>query len=79
MNSTGTGFASTEFAYGAGNVDPIAALNPGLVYESTKSDYIAFLCSMNFNATALKLIAGETITCTGKNLQRILNYPSMTA
>ncbi|KAG7556527.1 Peptidase S8/S53 domain [Arabidopsis suecica] len=48
MNATGTGYASTEFAYGAGHVDPIPALNPGLVYESTKSDYIAFLCGMNY-------------------------------
>ncbi|XP_010485220.1 PREDICTED: subtilisin-like protease SBT4.9 [Camelina sativa] len=79
MNATGTGFASTEFAYGAGHVDPIAAINPGLVYESTKSDYIVFLCSMNYNTTALKLIVGEAITCSGKNLQRNLNYPSMTA
>ncbi|VVB16516.1 unnamed protein product [Arabis nemorensis] len=79
MNATGTGFASTEFSYGAGHVDPVAAVNPGLVYESTKSDHIAFLCGMNLNATALKLISGEAITCTEKILQRNLNYPSMSA
>ncbi|KAG7613501.1 Peptidase S8/S53 domain [Arabidopsis suecica] len=79
MNATGTAVASTEFAYGAGHVDPIAAINPGLVYEIGKSDHIAFLCGLNYNATSLKLIAGEAVTCTGKTLPRNLNYPSMSA
>ncbi|CAE6248261.1 unnamed protein product [Arabidopsis arenosa] len=79
MNASGTGAVSTEFAYGAGHVDPIAALNPGLVYELGKSDHIVFLCGMNYNATTLKLIAGEAVTCTGKTLPRNLNYPSMSA
>ncbi|CAH2069478.1 unnamed protein product [Thlaspi arvense] len=79
MKATGTGIASTEFAYGAGHVDPIAALNPGLVYELDKADHIAFLCGLNFNVTALKLITGEAVTCTERTLQRNLNYPSMSA
>ncbi|CAE6249026.1 unnamed protein product [Arabidopsis arenosa] len=81
MNATGTDFASTEFAYGAGHVDPIAATNPGLVYEMDKADHIAFLCGLNYTADTLKLISGETITCTKENkiLPRNLNYPSMSA
>ncbi|CAH8360517.1 unnamed protein product [Eruca vesicaria subsp. sativa] len=79
MNANGTGVASTEFSYGAGHVDPIAALNPGLVYELDKADYIAFLCGMNFNVTTLKIIAGEAVTCSENILQRNLNYPSMSA
>jgi hypothetical protein len=79
MNATGTAVASTEFAYGAGHVDPIAAINPGLVYEIGKSDHIAFLCGLNYNATSLKLIAGEAVTCTGKTLPRPRHYPSMSA
>ncbi|CAN8253243.1 unnamed protein product [Cochlearia groenlandica] len=79
MNATGHGIASTEFAYGSGHVDPIAALNPGLVYDLTKEDHIAFLCGMNYNATTLKLISGEAVSCTENTLQRNLNYPSMSA
>ncbi|KAL0646975.1 hypothetical protein Bca4012_045266 [Brassica carinata] len=79
MNATGTGVASAEFSYGAGHVDPIPALNPGLVYELDKADYIAFLCGMNFNVITLKIIAGEAVTCTENILQRNLNYPSMSA
>ncbi|ESQ42488.1 hypothetical protein EUTSA_v10015939mg [Eutrema salsugineum] len=79
MNASGTGVASTEFAYGAGHVDPVAALNPGLVYELDKADHIAFLCGLNYTSQTLKLISGEAVSCTGKNLPRNLNYPSMSA
>ncbi|EFH40851.1 subtilase family protein [Arabidopsis lyrata subsp. lyrata] len=85
MNANRTGFASTdvlastEFASGAGHVDPIAALNPGLVYKLDKSDHIAFLCGLNYTSKTLQLIAGEAVTCSGKTLPRNLNYPSMSA
>ncbi|CAA7032244.1 unnamed protein product [Microthlaspi erraticum] len=81
VNATGTGFTSTEFAYGSGHVDPVAALNPGLVYELNKADHIAFLCGMNYTVTSLKLIAGEAVNCSKDNeiLPRNLNYPSMSA
>lgn len=80
MNASQTHYASTEFAYGAGHVDPIAATNPGLVYDITKADYIAFLCGMNYNVTTVKLmISGEAVTCAEKILPRNLNYPSMSA
>ncbi|WZY75535.1 hypothetical protein YC2023_021919 [Brassica napus] len=79
MNASDTGVASTEFAYGAGHVDPIAALNPGLVYELDKADHITFLCGLNYTSKTLKLITGEAVTCTGNTLPRNLNYPSMSA
>ncbi|CDY32681.1 BnaA02g07430D [Brassica napus] len=79
MNASDTGVASTEFAYGAGHVDPIAALNPGLVYELNKADHITFLCGLNYTSKTLKLITGEAVTCTGNTLPRNLNYPSMSA
>ncbi|VVB16515.1 unnamed protein product [Arabis nemorensis] len=79
MNASETGNASTEFAYGAGHVDPIAALNPGLVYELDKADHIAFLCGLNYSSKAIELISGEMVTCTGKTSPRNLNYPSMSA
>lgn len=81
VNATGTGLASTEFAYGAGHVDPIAALNPGLVYELDKADHIAFLCGMNYTSNILRIISSENVTCSeDKEISpRNLNYPSMTA
>ncbi|EFH42527.1 hypothetical protein ARALYDRAFT_495964 [Arabidopsis lyrata subsp. lyrata] len=80
MNPNTPGFASTEFAYGAGHVDPIAAINPGLVYELDKTDHIAFLCGLNYTSKTLQLIACEAVvTCRGKTLPRNLNRPSMSA
>ncbi|WZZ34075.1 hypothetical protein YC2023_017476 [Brassica napus] len=79
MNASDIGVASTEFAYGAGHVDPIAAPNPGLVYELDKVDHITFLCGLNYTSKTLRLITGEAVTCTGNTLPRNLNYPSMSA
>ncbi|WZZ31522.1 hypothetical protein YC2023_014923 [Brassica napus] len=79
MNASDTGVASTEFAYGAGHVDPIAALNPGLVYELDKADHITFLCGLKYSSKTLRLITGEAVNCTGNTLPRNLNYASMTA
>ncbi|KAG2329785.1 hypothetical protein Bca4012_020681 [Brassica carinata] len=71
-----------EFAYGAGHVNPLAAVHPGLVYEANKSDHIAFLCGLSYTGKNLRLISGESCSCTkaqSKFLPRDLNYPSMTA
>ncbi|KAL0784956.1 hypothetical protein Bca101_001201 [Brassica carinata] len=58
-----------------------AALDPGLVYELGKEDHIAFLCSLNYTSDTLKIISGETVSCSKENkpLQKNLNYPSMSA
>ncbi|XP_074592238.1 subtilisin-like protease SBT2.6 [Curcuma longa] len=47
-SSTGimTFVQATPFDYGSGAVDPKAALDPGLVLDSTYEDYIKFLCSV---------------------------------
>lgn len=82
MNASVPGFVSTEFAYGSGHVDPLAAINPGLVYELTKADHIAFLCGLNYTSEHLRIISGDNNTCTkelSKTKPRNLNYPTMSA
>lgn len=37
---------ATPFDFGSGEVDPKAALDPGLILDASYSDYINFLCSM---------------------------------
>lgn len=67
-----------EFAYGAGHIDPIKAINPGLVYDAYENDYIKFLCGQGYNTTILRLITGENSTCTKATTGTVwdLNLPS---
>ncbi|KAM1335430.1 hypothetical protein ACFX2H_039508 [Malus domestica] len=68
-----------EFAHGSEHINPIKAINPGLVHEASKDDYIKLLCSI-LDEARVKLISGNNITCpTGseKGLSKDLNYPSL--
>ena len=71
-----------EFAYGSGHINPTKAVHPGLVYESSKEDYIKMLCGMGYDDEKLRLISGDKSTCpkgSTKVLPKDLNYPPMTA
>ena len=61
-----------EFAFGVGHIDPLKAIEPGLVYETSKEDYIKMLCSIrvSFFGTCPKDVRGSP---------KDLNYPSMQA
>ncbi|KAI5434344.1 hypothetical protein KIW84_021267 [Lathyrus oleraceus] len=67
-----------EFAYGAGQIDPIKAMNPGLVYDANEEDYIRFLCGQGLNMSILLQITERIINCSeiGYLTARDLNYPS---
>lgn len=69
---------STPFDYGAGHVDPVAALDPGLVYDATVSDYLYFLCALNYTASQIKAATNRDFTCDPghKYILGNLNYPS---
>ncbi|KAL0336311.1 UNVERIFIED_CONTAM: Subtilisin-like protease SBT4.3 [Sesamum radiatum] len=69
-----------EFSYGAGHIDPVKAVHPGLVYETFTEDYINMLCSMGYDNATLRRILGVNSTCpTGvQTTPKDLNYPSMT-
>ncbi|CAN6692812.1 unnamed protein product [Malus baccata var. baccata] len=64
MNDTNTNVPSGEFGYGSGHINPVSAIDPGLVYVAFKEDYINLLCS---------------IYDEGKGSPRDHNYPSMGA
>lgn len=67
-----------EFAYGAGQVDPMKALNPGLVYDANEEEYIRFLCGQGLDMSMLLQITESIINCSerGYMIPRDLNYPS---
>ena len=67
-----------ELAYGAGQIDPIKAVNPGLIYDADETDYIQFLCGQGYNTKALQIITGDKSSCseTSNGTALELNYPS---
>ncbi|KAL4599122.1 hypothetical protein ACB092_11G104600 [Castanea dentata] len=71
MNATNV-YEEGEFAFGAGHINPVKAIEPGLVYETLKEDYIKMLCSIKicFFGTCPKGVKGSP---------KDLNYPSMQA
>ncbi|KAM1730899.1 hypothetical protein PS1_016879 [Malus domestica] len=73
-----TGNPATPFDYGAGHVDPVAALDPGLVYDNAVEDYFSFLCALNYSSSQIKLTTHKDFTCdTSKKYSlRDFNYPS---
>ena len=58
-----TGKASTPYDHGAGHVDPVAALNPGLVYDLTTDDYLNFLCALNYTSLQIQGVARRNYSC----------------
>ncbi|KAI3906324.1 hypothetical protein MKW92_052058 [Papaver armeniacum] len=69
-----------EFAYGSGQIDPVKATNPGLVYETLADDYAMFLCSVGYDSSKAKLITGEPCPSTTLPYKpHNFNYPSLGA
>ncbi|KAI3721248.1 hypothetical protein L2E82_32254 [Cichorium intybus] len=67
-----------EFAYGSGHIDPLKAIDPGLIYDAGEPDFVSFLCGQGYNATNLKIVTGDTSSCSAGNNATVwdLNYPS---
>ncbi|KAK9757250.1 hypothetical protein RND81_01G151700 [Saponaria officinalis] len=72
----------SEFAYGAGHLNPTAATNPGLVYEITRDEYIIFMCKLNYTKEQIDTIArNESFSCPQSSAWKYtptdVNYPAM--
>ena len=67
-----------EFAYGAGNLNPLNASNPGLIYDIDPLDYIKYLCGQGFSTKLLQAITGDKSSCPEGSDGAVfdLNYPS---
>ncbi|KAL5722559.1 hypothetical protein ACHQM5_006068 [Ranunculus cassubicifolius] len=68
-----------EFSYGAGHLNPVAAINPGLIYDIAEVDYIRFLCSIGLSNEGMKLMTGSVNDCAAYSggSPYDLNYPSI--
>ncbi|GLU11528.1 hypothetical protein SLE2022_282670 [Rubroshorea leprosula] len=69
-------------AFSSGNINPVQAIDPGLVYETFKEDYIQMLCSIGYTSNYIRAISGDNSSCPESSKivpARDLNYPSLTA
>lgn len=70
-----------ELTYGAGQLNPARARDPGLVYDAREGDYAAMLCAQGYNSTQLRLVTGsdQAVACPlgGSSSAGDLNYPTM--
>ncbi|WCJ28226.1 Subtilisin-like protease [Euphorbia peplus] len=70
---------ANPFNYGSGHIWPDRAIDPGLVYDLTTSDYLNFLCSIGYNQTQISIFTEEPYKCPSSNTSLLnLNYPSIT-
>ncbi|GLJ35475.1 hypothetical protein SUGI_0713470 [Cryptomeria japonica] len=69
--------AADPFAMGAGQVNPRAALEPGLVYDLGPQDYINYLCGQNaYTKKQIALLTHKWPPCPKSESGADLNYPS---
>ncbi|KAL2062380.1 hypothetical protein VTL71DRAFT_6646 [Oculimacula yallundae] len=76
-----TGGSATPFDYGNGHVAPIAALDPGLVYDISAQEYKEFICSVNKTQAFMAEVSRTNFTCEQDKVYSAynLNYPSFGA
>ncbi|XP_024977621.1 cucumisin-like [Cynara cardunculus var. scolymus] len=68
-----------EFAYGAGYLNPMKALKPGLVYDAGEVDYVTFLCQQDYSSKDIRIITGVNSSSCSQLMEQTkdLNYPTI--
>ncbi|CAN4077852.1 unnamed protein product [Withania somnifera] len=66
------------FATGAGHVNPTKANDPGLVYDIEPSEYLPYLCGLNYTNRQVGMFLQRKVNCSEITsiLEGQLNYPS---
>ena len=81
--TSSTGAVATGHDMGAGEISPLRALSPGLVFDTTTKDYLNFLCYYGYKAKLVRMVSGDAgFACPhGAPSQDLiatgLNYPSI--
>ncbi|CAE6175802.1 unnamed protein product [Arabidopsis arenosa] len=82
---SGGSMKSTDpFDIGAGHINPLKAMDPGLVYNTRTEDYVLFMCNIGYTDQQIKsmvLHPEPSTTCLPSHLYRTnadFNYPSIT-
>ncbi|EFH45874.1 predicted protein [Arabidopsis lyrata subsp. lyrata] len=82
---SGGSMKSTDpFDIGAGHINPLKAMDPGLVYTTRTEEYVLFMCNIGYTDQQIKsmvLHPEPSTTCLPSHLYRTnadFNYPSIT-
>ncbi|XP_057720862.1 subtilisin-like protease SBT4.8 isoform X2 [Arachis stenosperma] len=74
-----------EFSYGSGFLDPVRAINPGLVFDASKKDYVKLLCRIGYDTMEVRKISGDKSVCPSSSshhhlpMTKDFNYPAIAA
>ncbi|PSS23915.1 CO(2)-response secreted protease [Actinidia chinensis var. chinensis] len=71
---------SNPHEIGAGEINPLKALDPGLVFETTPIDYLNFFCYYGISQKKIRVISQTNFSCPKHSSEdRIsnINYPSI--
>ncbi|KAL8159648.1 hypothetical protein V2J09_001185 [Rumex salicifolius] len=85
-NNMGRNVTNTtkEFAspheVGVGEISPVKALDPGLVFATTTEDYLHFLCNCGYSNKNIRIMAKTAFICpkgSSDDLISNINYPTI--
>ncbi|KAK4795847.1 hypothetical protein SAY86_028173 [Trapa natans] len=70
---------STSYDHGSGHINPLKALDPGLIYDISAQDYFEFLCTQKLTPMQLKVFSKHSNRSCHKSLMGPgdLNYPAI--
>ena len=71
---------SNPHEIGAGEINPLKALDPGLVFETATIDYLNFFCYYGISQKKIRFISKTNFSCPKHSSQDLIsdiNYPSI--
>ncbi|KAK2634528.1 hypothetical protein Ddye_029320 [Dipteronia dyeriana] len=75
-----TGNYVNRHEMGVGEISPLKALNPGLVFETPIKDYFKFLCYFGYSEKTIRSVTNKNFNCPNISNDKLIssiNYPSI--
>ncbi|PKA66238.1 Subtilisin-like protease SDD1 [Apostasia shenzhenica] len=69
--------SASPFTAGAGQLNPAAAMDPGLVYDIEQKDYINYLCGLGYSRTQIWVFTKRMVSCNKTTNGVELNLPTI--
>ncbi|KAL6530178.1 hypothetical protein OROHE_014531 [Orobanche hederae] len=81
LKDASTATSSTPYDHGSGHINPMKALDPGLIYDIGPHDYFEFLCGQGLTSSELAVFSKFSNRTCGHTLGNAgdLNYPAISA